>query len=273
MQLSGDPYVIIGVLNESPNARVLEPNPEVWTPFQLDPNSSDQGNYFQVLGRLKPGVTLEKANARMKIGARIPIAAFGRASVGSSFGVGQFRTYSSAACVRLVTLVVAVTFVLLLIACANVLPAARAAPQARMACGRAGRRTRPHPSPVAHQRSIMLSVAARISGSLGASSASARSSINTAGLPLVGIDGAAVGIVARRALHALVSIGTASCSVSFALRLASGSGHQSEESADDQAWIQAEQSAVGAGRWRNRACAHPARRFSAPDPHDAGAAQ
>jgi hypothetical protein len=44
MQLSGDPYVIIGVLNESPNARVLEPNPEVWTPFQLDPNSSDHGN-------------------------------------------------------------------------------------------------------------------------------------------------------------------------------------------------------------------------------------
>jgi DNA-binding IscR family transcriptional regulator len=61
MTLSGDSYVIIGILNESPNVRVLEPNPDVWIPFQLDPNSSDQGHFFQALGRLKPGVGREQA--------------------------------------------------------------------------------------------------------------------------------------------------------------------------------------------------------------------
>ena len=35
--------------------------PQVWMPFQLDPNTTDQGHYFQSAGRLKPGVTLEQA--------------------------------------------------------------------------------------------------------------------------------------------------------------------------------------------------------------------
>ena len=38
-------------------------------PFQLDPNTTDQGHYFQVAGRLKPGVTLDQAQARLKVSA------------------------------------------------------------------------------------------------------------------------------------------------------------------------------------------------------------
>ena len=45
------------------------PAPQVWLPFQLDPNTTDQGHYFQVAGRLKPGVTLEQAQARLKLSA------------------------------------------------------------------------------------------------------------------------------------------------------------------------------------------------------------
>ena len=41
--------------------REFGPTPEVWLPFQFDPNTTDQGHYFQVAGRLKPGVTLEQA--------------------------------------------------------------------------------------------------------------------------------------------------------------------------------------------------------------------
>jgi hypothetical protein len=41
----------------------------VWVPFQLDPNSRDQGHYFLAAGRLKDGVTLEQANARLDASA------------------------------------------------------------------------------------------------------------------------------------------------------------------------------------------------------------
>src|SRR6266853_1192166 len=214
MQLSGDPYVIIGVLNESPNARVLEPNPEVWTPFQLDPNTADQGHFFVALGRLKPGVTLEQANARMKIAAEEFNRRFPNAlQPGQSFGVERFQDVMVRG-VRssLVTLVVAVTLVLL-IACANVanLLLVRAtgrkremAVRAALGAGR-GRILRQLLT-----ESVMLSLAGGALGlALGLAGIRALLAINTAGLPLVGIDGSAVGIDWRVLLYTLaVSIGT-----------------------------------------------------------------
>jgi hypothetical protein len=41
----------------------------VYVPFQLDPNSTDQGHYFNAGGRLKDGVTLAAANAQFKVAA------------------------------------------------------------------------------------------------------------------------------------------------------------------------------------------------------------
>ena len=49
--------------------REFGPTPQVWMPFQLDPNTTDQGHYFQVAGRLKPGVTLA-AGERAAAGCR-----------------------------------------------------------------------------------------------------------------------------------------------------------------------------------------------------------
>src|SRR5262245_40456964 len=214
MQLSGDPYVIIGVLNESPNARVLEPNPEVWTAFQLDPSSTDQGHFFQALARLKPGVTLDQANARMKLAAEEFNRRFPNSlQPGQSFGVERFQQVLVRG-VRssLITLLVAVTFVLL-IACANVanLLLVRATGRTREIAVRAalgaGRRR------ILRQlltESVVLSLVGGTLGlALGLVAIHALLSINTANLPLVGIDGAAVGLDWRVVLYTLmVSIGT-----------------------------------------------------------------
>ena len=53
------------------NAQIGEfgAQPELWVPFQLDPHSVGQGHYFRVAGRLKPGVSVAQAKARLKLSA------------------------------------------------------------------------------------------------------------------------------------------------------------------------------------------------------------
>jgi len=62
--LNGVSYTIVGVL-----PRGFQPDPEadVWLPLQADPNSTNQGHYLNVAGRLKPGVTVAAAQAQMKL--------------------------------------------------------------------------------------------------------------------------------------------------------------------------------------------------------------
>jgi putative ABC transport system permease protein len=214
MSLGGDPYVIIGILNESPNVRVLEPNPEVWIPFQLDPNSSDQGHFFQALGRLKPGVSLAQAKARLQLSADEYRRKFPSAlQPNFAFGVDPFQEVL----VRnvrptLLVLVGAVSFVLL-IACANVanLLLVRATGRRREIAIRAAigaGRWR-----IIRQlltESVVLSLAGGAVGLfLGIVGIRALLSVNTASLPLIGQDGSVVSVDWRVLGYTLlVSIGT-----------------------------------------------------------------
>lgn len=68
VSLGGEPYSVIGILGDF-SFDDFGDTPQVWTPFQLDPNSPDQGHYFQVAARLKEGATLEQAQARLGISA------------------------------------------------------------------------------------------------------------------------------------------------------------------------------------------------------------
>ena len=68
LTLSGNPYEVVGILGPSFNTELDSP-PEVWLPFQIDPNSSDHAQYFVTLARLKPGVTLGMANAQLRLAA------------------------------------------------------------------------------------------------------------------------------------------------------------------------------------------------------------
>jgi len=69
ISLSGEPYTVIGVIGQSFDISEFGPNPDVWVPFQLDPNAADQGHYFQVAGKLKAGVSVAQASARLKVAA------------------------------------------------------------------------------------------------------------------------------------------------------------------------------------------------------------
>jgi putative ABC transport system permease protein len=123
ISLDGEPYDVIGVLGANFDTRSFDLIPDVWLPFQIDPDSIDQANYFVAAGRLKPGVMIGAANAQLKLAAdefRRKFAGINALGPKGSFGVkpimevmvGNVRS-------SLLILLGAVSFVLL-IACANV---------------------------------------------------------------------------------------------------------------------------------------------------------
>ncbi len=112
---------MIGVLGAGFDVQEFGPAPEVWVPFQLDPNSPDQGHYFRAMGRLKPGVSLEQGKARMQASAAEYKQKFPTAlGPNAGFSIEPLReAVVSNVRSSLLVLVGAVSFVLL-IACANV---------------------------------------------------------------------------------------------------------------------------------------------------------
>jgi putative ABC transport system permease protein len=213
ISLSGDSYNVIGVLSDF-DFQEFGPPPQVWIPFKLDPNAKDQGHYFQVAGRLKPGVTLEQAKARLKVSAEDYKRMYPNALRGNAtFSVEPIRdVLVSNVRPLLLVLAGAVSFVLL-IACANVanLLLVRATGRRREIAIRVaigGTRGR-----IIRQlltESVLLSMVGGVLGLLlGLLGIRTLLAVNTAGLPRVGVDGALVGLDWRVALFTLgVSLAT-----------------------------------------------------------------
>jgi putative ABC transport system permease protein len=119
IKLNGQLYTVIGVL---PKWFQPDPPSDVWLPQQADPNSTNQGHYLRIAGRLKPGVTLPQAQAEMKVvGERFRAANPKWMDKNESVAVMPMAEAIVGPQVRTALLVLlgAVLFVLL-IACANV---------------------------------------------------------------------------------------------------------------------------------------------------------
>jgi len=116
--LADEPFTIVGVLGPGFST---DPPSDIWLPIQPDPNSHDQAHYLIAAARLRPGVTLEKANAAMKIAGEEFRRKFPGWMDEKETVVARPLRDSVVRDVRLALLVLlgAVAFVLL-IACANV---------------------------------------------------------------------------------------------------------------------------------------------------------
>jgi putative ABC transport system permease protein len=207
MNLSGAPHEIIGVMGPALKIEIDEP-PDVYVPFQLDPNSADQGHYFNAGARLKPGVTLASANVQFKVAAEEFRHKYPNAlGPQQSFGVEPLREVLVRGVRTLLWVLLGAVGFVLLIACANVanLLLARAtvrrreiAIRAALGAGR-GRIVRQLLT-----ESVVLSMTGGLLG-LGIGFAGIRAilSINPGNIPRVGLQGAEVSMDGRVILFTL----------------------------------------------------------------------
>jgi predicted permease len=195
LSLGNEPYTIVGVLGRE---FVSDPEADIWLPFQFEPNSANQGHFFQAAGMLKPGVTQAQANAQMKLAYGQFHRLYPQSDPKGGFAVEPLRdSIVNDARKSLLVLLGAVGLVLL-IACANVanLLLVRATGRKREFAIRAAlgaSRTR-----IIRQlltESVLLAVTGGVLGSvLGFAGVRALLAISPAGLPRIGEDGAAIGV-------------------------------------------------------------------------------
>jgi putative ABC transport system permease protein len=216
LSLNGEPHEVVGILSGFDAEAIQTPigPPDLWLPFQIDPNSTMQGHFFVAAGRIKPGVSLAAAKAQLGQAAagfrEMFPNALGRQA---SFGLDPMQEIL----VRNVrgslwVLLGAVTFVLL-IACANVanLLLVRATVRRReiairsaMGAGR-GRITRQLLT-----ESVVLSLMGGVLGlGLGMAGIRALLAVNPGNIPRIGVNGSGVSVDWRvLAFTAAISIVT-----------------------------------------------------------------
>jgi predicted permease len=118
LDLGGEPYTVIGVVASS---FVIDPAPDLYLPFQADPDSTNQGHYFQSAARLKPGVSLGAAKAALNLAGGEFRRLFPKA-IGpkDSFTVDLMRDDMVRGVKTALYVLLGAVGCLLLIACANV---------------------------------------------------------------------------------------------------------------------------------------------------------
>jgi predicted permease len=195
LSLGNQPFTIIGVLGKD---FLSDPEADIWVPFQFEPNSTNQGHYFWAAGMLKPGVTLDQANAQMKLAGSQFHRIYPESNPKQSFAVEPLRDSIIGDARKSLLILLGAVSLVLLIACANVanLLLVRATGRKRefairsaLGAGRAR---------IIRQlltESVVLSVTGGILGlGLGFIGVRALLAISPAGLPRIGEDGAAIGV-------------------------------------------------------------------------------
>jgi putative ABC transport system permease protein len=126
--LDGDLYTIIGVMPRS-FEDVLAPSTEIWSAMQYDPahiadfQTTEWGHHLRLLGRLRPGASLDGVRRDVNTIARTPVAEFPRprwAALGQGFIVDSLQQDVTRGIKPALLAVLGAVMVLLLIACVNV---------------------------------------------------------------------------------------------------------------------------------------------------------
>ena len=119
--LNGEKYTVVGVM--PPGFSYPSKDTEIWSPRGFTPEqlTNREMHYLQVVARLRPGVTLAKANAELEVLCKRLARAYPETNreIRRFFAEPLHETYTREARSGLVVLMAAVAFILL-IACANI---------------------------------------------------------------------------------------------------------------------------------------------------------
>jgi predicted permease len=121
ISLNAKPYTIVGIVRDNPAMLQFGPHTDVYIPFQLDPNSAEQGQSFLAMAHLKPGVTLDQAKEQVRAStsdfrAKFPLSLGPK----SGFGFMTPREWFLGEIGQLLMILMLAVGLVLLIACANV---------------------------------------------------------------------------------------------------------------------------------------------------------
>jgi putative ABC transport system permease protein len=120
IRLDGTPYKVIGVLRPGVNDRVPA---DLWIPLSLKPDEIANRRFrpLMIVGRLKPGVTIEQAQQEMNVIAQSQAERFPDSNTGRSVSVEPLQNnFLPAERVRNLWLLLAAVSFVVLIACVNV---------------------------------------------------------------------------------------------------------------------------------------------------------
>ncbi|HUI41116.1 MAG TPA: ABC transporter permease [Terriglobia bacterium] len=126
--LDGDSFTVIGVMPRTLE-NVPAPSADIWSAMQYDPahitdlQTAEWGHHLRMVGRLRPGVSLDQARRDLDTIARTPISDFPRAqwaALGHGFIVDSLQDDVTRGVKPALFAVLAAVLLLLLIACVNV---------------------------------------------------------------------------------------------------------------------------------------------------------
>jgi len=193
LPLGNEPYTIVGVIGKD---FFTDPQVDIWLPFQFEKVSKNHAHFFLAAAMLKPGVTLEQANAQLKLAGAEYHREYPDSNPQLSFAAKPLRDAIVDNVRQLLLVLLGSVGMVLLIACANVanLLLVRATGRKRefairsaLGAGR-GRIVRQLLT-----ESILLATTGGIAGlALGITGVRALLAISPAGLPRVGEKGTAV---------------------------------------------------------------------------------
>jgi putative ABC transport system permease protein len=195
LSLGNEPYTIIGVIGKQ---FLSDPQADIWVPFRFDPVSTDLNIFFQVAGRLRPGVSLAQARAQLKLGAAQYHREFPKSDPREEFQIEPLRDSIVGDSRKSLLVMLGAVSLVLLIACSNVanLLLVRAAARKRefaIRCALGAARSR-----IVRQlltESVLLAVAGGMLGmALGFAGVRALLAVSPAGLPRIGENGSFVAI-------------------------------------------------------------------------------
>jgi len=120
LRVNGAPHTVVGVMPEN---FAFPDNDQIWVPLQTDPLASPrgQGQFVSVVGKLKPGVSLDQANVDLATISKRLAAEYKESNEGFTATVRSFvDQYIGKEPRQLLYTMLGAVFFVLLIACANV---------------------------------------------------------------------------------------------------------------------------------------------------------